>query len=116
MPNRKKILIAEDNEMEVILLNRIFLKAGSDDRLFFVSDGEQAIRYLAGEDVYADRTTYPLPDFVLLDIKLPKMDGFDVLAWLRKKSSFDCVPVIMFTSSDEPKDVERAYQLRANSY
>jgi CheY-like chemotaxis protein len=116
MANRKTILVAEDNEMEVLLLKRSFVKAGVNDRIIFVIDGEQAIDYLNGRGIFADRTAYPLPDLVLLDIKMPKVDGFDVLIWLRKESAFDCVPVVMFTSSDEPRDVRRAYELRANSY
>jgi CheY-like chemotaxis protein len=116
MLNRKTILIAEDSELEVLLLKRTFVKAGVRDRVMFVMDGEQAIDYLEGQGDYADRAMYPLPNLVLLDIKMPKLDGFEVLAWLRKESAFDCVPVVMFTSSDEPTDIRRAYELRANSY
>jgi CheY-like chemotaxis protein len=116
MPNRKTLLIVEDSELEVLLLKRTFVKAGVNDRIIFVADGEQAIDYLDGQGDYADRATYPLPNLVLLDIKMPKVDGFEVLTWLRKESAFDCLPVVMFTSSDEPGDIRRAYELRANSY
>jgi CheY-like chemotaxis protein len=81
-----------------------------------VTDGDAAIKYLSGLDKYADRTTYPLPDLVFLDIKLPKRSGHEVLEWLRAQPALKNLPVVMLTSSAEPDDVSRAYSLGVTSY
>jgi CheY-like chemotaxis protein len=116
MPPYKAILVADDSETDAYILKRAFLTAGIDAQLHFVRDGQEAVDYLAGEGEYEDRHAHPLPRMLLLDLKMPKMDGFDVLRWLQKQPKLKRLPVAVLTSSDIDKDVDRAYDLGANSY
>ena len=82
-----------------------------------VNDGEEAIKYLEGRDPYSDRNKYPMPQVILLDLKMPRMNGFQFLEWLRKSSlHLRLIPVVIMSSSALPTDVEKAYALGANSY
>lgn len=110
------ILIVEDDANDVILLRRAFRKANLGNPLQMASDGEEAIRYLAGEGPYADREKFPLPGLLLLDLKLPRKSGFEVLEWLKDRQGIRRLPVVVLTSSRESADVRRAYDLGANSY
>lgn len=110
------ILLAEDDPNDVMLLQRAFQKAGLRDRLKLVRDGEQAIEYLAGRGEYADRERFPLPFMLLLDLKMPGTDGFEVLQWLRAETRLKRLLVVVLTSSNLQTDVDRAYDLGANSY
>ena len=83
MKIRQPILIAEDSSDDVLFLKRAFLKARIDAPLVFVSDGEEAIHYLAGTNEFAERTIHPFPGLFLLDLKMPKINGFEVLRWLQ---------------------------------
>lgn len=116
MPNRKAILVADDSAEDTFILKRAFEKAGMQVPLLFVKDGQELIHYLAGDDGYADRTTHPMPRLLLLDLKMPKMDGFDVLRWLQRQPELRRLVVTVLSSSDESKDVNLAYDLGANSY
>jgi CheY-like chemotaxis protein len=116
MTTRQAILIAEDSSEDVFLLKRAFLKAGIDAPLAFAQDGEEAISYLAGTDKFADRNTYPFPGLILLDLKMPKLNGFEVLEWLQGQPGLKRLVVAVFTSSAAAIDVNRAYNLGANSY
>jgi len=110
------VLYAEDEADDVFFLERAFKLAGLPNTLSVVADGEQAIEYLAGEGAFTDRALHPLPDLVLLDINMPKQSGLDVLAWLRSQPHFKSLPVLMFTSSSRPEDMEKAQQLGADDY
>lgn len=110
------ILIAEDDENDICLLKRAFHQAGFENPLRIVKNGEQAVAYLAGEEPYSDRIQNPWPALVLLDIKMPRKDGFEVLDWLRQQAEFNSLPVVMLTSSQESTDINKAYGLGANSY
>jgi CheY-like chemotaxis protein len=112
----KKVLIAEDDPSDIFLLKRAFAAAGVTASLHFVRDGQEAIDYLEGEDIYSDRSTHPLPDLFLLDLKMPRLNGFDVLTWLRNQPGLKRLLVTILTSSDQPEDINRAYDLGANSY
>src|SRR6266850_351924 len=112
----KRVLIAEDDASDVFLLKRAFALAEVPATLHFVSDGQEAIDYLEGDAAYQDRAAYPLPDLFLLDLKMPKLNGFDVLAWLRRQPVLKRLLVTVLTSSDQPDDINRAYDLGANSY
>ena len=81
-----------------------------------VRDGEEAVGYLSGAPPYDDRTRFPLPVFMLLDLKLPRRSGLEVLAWVRQESVVKRLPVVVLTSSRESVDVNRAYDLGVNSY
>lgn len=110
------ILVAEDNVLEALLLKKAFVAAQVKRPVFMVSDGQEAMEYLGGVGPYLDRDKYPFPDVLMLDLKMPRMDGFDVLRWLRTHPECSVVPTIVLTNSALPDDIQRAYELGANSY
>src|SRR5689334_4773505 len=109
MPDTAVILIVEDREDDLLVMRRAFERASLTNPLQIVRDGEEAIAYLCGEGKFSNRAEYPLPSLVLLDLKLPKIDGFEVLHWLRSQPGIHTIPVIVLTSSGELRDVNRAY-------
>ena len=113
---RGSVLFVEDDPNDVALTQRAFERAGFANPLQVLSDGEQAIAYLGGEASYADRDRYPLPIIVLLDLKLPRKSGFEVLAWIRAAANIRRLPVVVLTSSQQSPDINRAYDAGANSY
>src|ERR1043166_3833342 len=116
MTTPKHILVAEDEPTDVFLLRLAFTKAEIPVTLHFVRDGEDAVNYLKGEARYADRGMHPLPDLLLLDLKMPRLNGFDVLGWLRQQPGLKRLPVAILSSSRLAQDANRAYELGANSY
>jgi CheY-like chemotaxis protein len=110
------ILIVEDDPNDILLLQRAFRKTKLPHPVQIVSDGEAAVAYLAGQGSYADREQYPLPFLMLLDLKLPRKSGFEVLTWLRQQPGLRRLPVIVLTSSNRNPDIDQAYDLGANSY
>ena len=116
MSDTAVILIVEDREDDVLLMRKSFEKAGLPNPIKIVRDGEEALAYLSGEGKYASRDEYPLPSLILLDLKLPGMDGFEVLTWIRKQQGIRGIPVVVLTSSTQLRDVNRAYELGANSF
>jgi len=110
------ILLAEDDSNDVLLIQRAFQKAGLRNILKVARDGEQAINYLSGKGIYSNREQYPLPFLLLLDLKMPGTDGFEVLEWLRNEPQLKRLLVVVLTSSNLQSDVDRAYELGANSY
>lgn len=110
------ILLVEDNEDDAFFMQRAMRDAQIENRLIHVQDGRQAMDYLAGSGSYADRSRFPLPSIIFLDLMLPFKSGFEVLEWLRKEPGLDKLVVIVLTSSSEPVDLRRAYQAGANSY
>src|ERR1700760_4247524 len=108
-------LLVEDNEDDVFFMQRAFRGAQLKNPLHIVNDGEQAIAYLSGQNGYADRVKYPLPDMIFLDLKTPGLDGFDVLRWIRNDQKSD-VRVAVLTSSPEEIDRQKARQLGADCY
>jgi CheY-like chemotaxis protein len=116
MPDLGVILLAEDNEVDVLLTRRAFAKAGLLNPLHVVPDGQEAIAYLCGAGKYSNRAEYPLPVLMLLDLKMPKKNGLEVLQWVREQPGLRALRVIVLTTSDLFLDVNRAYQLGANSY
>jgi len=116
MSGDKTILVVEDERNDVFFLEYAFQMAGINNPLQAVEDGQEAINYLAGAGKYADRTKYPLPCMVLLDLKMPVKGGFDVLRWIQRQPDLQTLSVIVLSSSRERGDVEMAYQLGARSY
>ncbi|HMJ66739.1 MAG TPA: response regulator [Candidatus Binatia bacterium] len=110
------ILIAEDNENDIFMLRRAFTQLEIDSPILIVSDGEQAISYLHGDGKYSSRAEYPLPDLLLLDLKMPRTNGFEVLQWIRGNPSLASLRVVVLTTSEQIRDINRAYQLGANSF
>jgi CheY-like chemotaxis protein len=116
MPDQAVILLAEDREDDIALIRKAFAKAYVQNPLHVVRDGEEAIAYLQGEGRYFNRDEYPLPDLLLLDLKMPRMDGFDVLKWIRQQPGLNSLRVVVLTSSEDIRDVNVAYKLGANSF
>lgn len=110
------ILHVEDDPNDTLLLQHACRKAGIVFDLQAVSDGDQAIAYLRGTEDFSDRNKYPMPQLILLDLKMPRVSGFDVLAWLRADDHFKKLPVVVLTSSNHDADIKRAYDLGAKSY
>jgi len=110
------ILIVEDREDDILLIRRAFEAAELHNPVHAVRTGEEAVAYLAGAGKYSDRAEHPLPDLILLDLKMPGMDGFDVLRWIRAQEGIRGIPVIVLTSSNLIRDVNKAYELGANSF
>ena len=110
------ILHVEDDPNDVLLVNRAIQKSNAAMIVRSVTDGDQALAYLAGRDSFADRQEYPLPHLVLLDLKMPRKSGLEVLAWIRQQPRLKRMVVVIFTSSKHDQDINRAYDLGANSY
>jgi CheY-like chemotaxis protein len=110
------ILVAEDNADDVFLLSHALKKAQFENPVRFVSDGEEVMAYLAGEGKFADRAQHPFPGLVLMDIKMPLLDGLETLALIRNDPRYKRLVVILLTSSDREQDINRAFDLQANSY
>ena len=116
IPRSETILLAEDNEDHVLLIKRAFAKANLLNPLQVVNDGHETIAYLRGDGVYADREQYPFPALMLLDLKMPNCDGFDVLLWLQDRKDLPPLRVVVLTTSDRVFDMQRAYELGAHSF
>ena len=112
----RAILLVKNNEDDVFLMQRALKGAEITNPLSVVEDGQQAIDYLGGDGKYADRATYPLPAVVFLDLKLPYKSGHEVLSWIRERKNFAAMVVVVLTSSNEPRDVRKSYELGGNSY
>jgi CheY-like chemotaxis protein len=110
------VLLAEDSDDDVFAMKMACNRTGIPHSLQVVTDGEMAIDYLAGNGKYADRTFYPLPRVVFLDISMPKRTGHEVLAWVRAQESLKQLPVVMLTGSKLSSDIQRAYTLGVTSY
>jgi CheY-like chemotaxis protein len=110
------VLAAEDEESDAFLMQLAFGKAGLMDNLLILRDGQEVIEYLNGAVPYANRDLYPLPSLLILDLKMPRMTGFDVLAWLGEHPQFKELPVVMLSSSSHEADIERARRLGAWDY
>jgi DNA-binding response OmpR family regulator len=110
------ILVADDSDDDVLFLRRSFEKAQANAVLRHVTDGVTAIDYLVGRGLYAERKNYPFPQLMILDIKMPRKDGFDVLEWVRGEGNLRSLPIIMWSSCGQQREVDRAFELGANSY
>jgi CheY-like chemotaxis protein len=110
------ILLVEDDPNDVWLVKHAFQSANISNPLRIVNDGQEAIDYLKGHGAYSDRGAFPLPKLVLLDLKMPRLNGFDVIGWMRRHYPWKLTPIIILSSSALPQDVNRAYELGANAY
>ncbi len=110
------ILLVEDETVDVLMIRRALTRARLANPLQVVQDGDAAVNYLGGVGDFADRRRYPLPGLILLDLKLPRRSGLEVLEWRREQPGLRRIPVVVLTSSREADDVHRAYDAGANSY
>jgi len=110
------ILLVEDNEDHAELIQRSFRENQVANRIYWVKDGEEALDYLFQRGDYADNTECLCPHLILLDLRLPKVDGIEVLKTIKTDDRLKSIPVVVLTSSESEKDIRRVYQNCANSY
>ena len=108
--------MAEDDPNDALLFGRAFQRAGFSNRLIVLNDGDDALRYLKGDGQYGDRSTFPLPVLLLLDLSMPRLSGLELLKWVRAQGELRHLPVIIITSSTFAPDLAKAYQSGANSF
>ncbi|MCX4187562.1 response regulator [Methylophaga sp. OBS4] len=114
--NNKPILLVEDSPDDEALALRAFKKSNMGNEIIIAHDGEEALNYLFGRGQYADRNAAVMPAVVLLDLKLPKIDGLEVLRQIRSNPTTKRLPVVILTSSKHEEDLVKSYNLGANSY
>ena len=110
------VLLVDDNEDDVLLIQRAFSRSRAAPAVHWIKDGNEATLYMCGHREYADRSRHPLPSLVLLDLKLPVKNGFEVLRWFRSYPAFAPIPVIIMSDCSDPRIIRRAYELGANSF
>src|SRR6266436_2323319 len=110
------ILLAEDDPNDVLLVQCAFQRNHVANPLQVVRDGEEALAYLSGTGTFADRERHPLPVLMLMDLKMPRKSGLEVLEWVRQQPGLKRLPIVVLTSSNQSPDINRAYELGANSY
>jgi len=116
IPSLSIILHVDDDPNDLLFLKNAIEMTKPSIKVVSASDGAEAIDYLTGTGVYGDREHYPLPSLVLLDLKMPRQNGFEVLSWIRSQPKLKRLPVVIFTASNHGDDMERAYDSGANSY
>jgi CheY-like chemotaxis protein len=114
--SKKTILLVEDESSDAELLIRAFKKAGVQNPIRHLDNGDAALFYLQGIDTYVDRDKNPLPALILLDLKLPGMSGLELLRWLRQQKNLRRIPVLVLTSENDARLMDAAYDAGANSY
>ena len=111
------VLLVEDDLNDIFLVKRAFKMAQVKNPLQVVTDGQEAMLYLRGEGKYSDRDAYPLPKLMVMDIRMPRRSGFEVLQWVKGSTgALRRIPIVIVSSSDNPDDINRAYELGANAY
>lgn len=111
-----RILLVEDSQDDTLFFRHALKASQLNAHLYAVTDGEQAIQYLQGLPPFSDRALAPFPDMVVTDIKMPKVDGFALLEWLRDKPDCSVIPTVVLSASRLDEDVKKAYFLGANAY
>ena len=110
------ILLVEDDENDAALVQLAFQKNSILNPVQWVKDGVEAVAYLNGEAAYADRQAYPFPEVLIVDLKMPRMSGLELLTWIRDHPDYRVIPTIIMTASRLDGDIEKAYTLGANTY
>lgn len=112
----KTILLVEDDRDDVFIFERALKAARILNPVVVLKNGQEAVDYLSNEGKYTDKASHPLPFVIFLDLKLPYLDGFEVLAWIRQQPHLRSIVVVVLTGSDENRDHQKAYALGARSY
>jgi CheY-like chemotaxis protein len=116
MSEENLILIVDDSDEDAVLLTLMFKRAGIVNPVTILSNGQQAISYLKGDGVYADRKGHPLPSVMFLDLKMPRVDGYKVLEWIARQPGLRSILVVVLSGITEPSDANRIHQLGARSF
>jgi CheY-like chemotaxis protein len=111
-----RVLLVDNSANDRLLMQTVFKRVGFVQPLRYAVDGEDAIAYLRGDGAYADRSQFPLPTTMLLDLNMPKKNGFEVLDWVRQQPNLRRLRVYVLSASSRTEDIERAYDLGANAY
>jgi len=114
--NFLKLLVVEDSPQDAFLFKTALGRANVHASLHIVEDGVEAVRYLRREGKYHDRRTHPFPNFIISDVKMPRMDGFQFLHWARNHPESAELPIVLFSAAGNEEDAEKAYRLGANAY
>ncbi len=114
--NGYSVLLVEDDSNDVLFIQRAFRQVNAFSPIQIVKDGDEAVDYLSGQGEYADRDSHPLPALILLDLKLPRRSGIEVLSWMKEQPVIRRIPVVILTSSKENVDINRTYDLGISSY
>lgn len=110
------ILLVEDTEEHAVIVKRMLEDGKLNSRIFLTRDGQAALDFLYHHGDYADGNVYPRPDIILLDLKLPKVNGLEMLARIKGEDGLKDIPVVVLTASDEAKDILTSYERGADSY
>ena len=116
MDSALSVLVAEDDRDDAFILQRSFKSCGLRRPVHIVHDGLEAIKYLHGDPPFNDRVAHPFPDMVILDLKMPRASGFEVLEWINRNPDFRVIPAIVWSSSADRRDVKHAFCLGAHAY
>jgi CheY-like chemotaxis protein len=116
MAAEPNILLVEDSEDDAKLLQKLFAKAGLSTPIHVVADGVEAMSYLLGRDKFADRTNFPEPNILLIDLHMPRVNGLELMSWLQTQPDFEHLIIVALSGSAEQDEIDRAYQTGANSY
>jgi CheY-like chemotaxis protein len=116
MDSKLPILVADDDANDLFFLRRAFSAAKVQNPLHSVANGSELVEYLSGRGKYSQREEFPLPFIILLDLNMPVMNGFEVLSWIRNQPVLKRLPIVVFSSSNLPEDINQSYDLGANSY
>jgi CheY-like chemotaxis protein len=116
MEQRFTILLVDDDEDDLVMFERAIRKAGVPALLRTARDGLEGLEYIEGIGKYADRETYPIPSVLILDLKMPRLSGMELLSWIHEHVEYQVIPTIVMSSSSLQSDVRKAYELGANTY
>ncbi|MHC1635701.1 MAG: response regulator [Candidatus Methanospirareceae archaeon] len=111
-----KVLLVEDSEEDVMIIERALEKSALKNRLFIVRDGEEALDFLFNRGKYTDKGSYPKPDVILLDLRLPKLDGIEVLKRIKQEDELKDIPIIVLTTSERDEDIIKSYEEGVKGY
>lgn len=112
----KLILLVDDSNDDAVLFKHALQRAGLKNPTQIVPDVDQAIAYLEGTGPFSDRTQYPMPAILIMDVRLPNKDGFELLRWLGQRPHFRSLHLVVLTGMGDMRDVSKAYQMGANSF
>jgi CheY-like chemotaxis protein len=116
MIEKQAILLVDDSENDLFIMRKAFEKAQFNHPVYEVYNGVEAISFLRGDPPYNDREKYPLPTVMIMDLNMPKQNGFDVLGWLKLQPGLKRLPVMLMTASVRSEDVDKAFDLGANAF